>query len=532
MDNAGQVELLLNELLKKRGNPTYLSDQITHYPAVRQLAEDFIILREFTNAISNGDLSQSLSMKGYWAGALKALQSNLRHLTWQTGMIASGDFSQRIDFMGDFSAAFNSMIQRLQQAEENEKKYLAELKKREAELKASEQKYRLIAENMDDVILLMDANLKVIYSSPSIERLLGYTSQDVIELSETEHILPPIVPALHKMEETRMEGHTLSPMLIEVEQRRKDGKMIWMESLISFTKNEDSEHIGFLCVIRDITQRKLAENHLHQSYERRLKNDFFNKLLNGNIKLDLEAYAHACRLGIHLPSQFSLYFLSIDNSDSFLGEMNVLEQKHKHIDAIIDQLTMQDGTIAWEVPQGVGIICSIQDLSDRQNKEMQAAELYSSLVLDSFPHLQVHIGIADYFDSLINFNLRFKHAHSSVRIGRGVWPNQRVYHFENCGIFQVLIPFADTDEAEVFIQRILGPLLEYDRKNQTQLVDTLEMILSGLSLKEVAQQTFFHYKTIQSRKQRIETILNVTLDSSEVRMMLGTAMNLLKIYQC
>lgn len=117
-------------------------------------------------------------------------------------------------------------------------------------------------------------------------------------------------------------------------------------------------------------------------------------------------------------------------------------------------------------------------------------------------------------------------------IGRGVWPNQRVYHFENCGIFQVLIPFADTDEAEVFIQRVLGPLLEYDKKNQTQLVDTLEMILSGLSLKEVAQQTFFHYKTIQSRKQRIETILNVTLDSSEVRMMLSTAMNLLKISQC
>jgi two-component system sensor kinase len=44
------------------------------------------------------------------AGALKALQANLRHLTWQTQMIARGDFSQRVDFMGEFSESFNTMV--------------------------------------------------------------------------------------------------------------------------------------------------------------------------------------------------------------------------------------------------------------------------------------------------------------------------------------------------------------------------------------------------------------------------------------
>ena len=33
------------------------------------------------------------------AGALKGLQASLRHLTWQTTMIAGGDFSQRVDFI-------------------------------------------------------------------------------------------------------------------------------------------------------------------------------------------------------------------------------------------------------------------------------------------------------------------------------------------------------------------------------------------------------------------------------------------------
>jgi PAS domain S-box-containing protein len=529
LDNVEQVELLLSELLKKRGNPTYLNDQHNDDPAIRQLAADFIIIREFTNAISNGDLSQNLTMKGYWAGALKALQSNLRHLTWQTGMIASGDFSQRIDFMGEFSAAFNTMIQRLQQAEENEKKYRAELTRREAELRESEQKYRLIAENMDDVILLMDDTINVIYSSPSIEKLLGHTSEEVIKVSVAERILPSIAAALRKVAENE-QVETFSPMLIEAEQQRKDGKMIWMESLISSTKNQDGQRIGFLCVIRDITQRKLAENHLHQSYERRIKNDFFTKLLNDHMEL-ADAYTHAYRLGIQLPNHFSLYFLSLDHSGNFLGEVNQLEQRQKCIDALIDQLTKQEASIAWEVPEGIGILSTLNDLTDRKTQEIQLAASYIDLVLSSFSSLQVHIGIADYFESLTHFGLRFKHAQSAVRIGKRIWKQQSVYHYDDCGVYQVLIPFADSDESAVFIKNTLGPLLEYDRKNQTELVDTLEKILSGLSLKEVAEQMFFHHKTIQNRKQRIENILHISLDSSEVRMMLGTAIRLLKFHQ-
>ena len=44
---------------------------------------------------------------------MKALQSNLKHLTWKTQQIAAGDLEQTVDFMGDFSTAFNTMTQQL-----------------------------------------------------------------------------------------------------------------------------------------------------------------------------------------------------------------------------------------------------------------------------------------------------------------------------------------------------------------------------------------------------------------------------------
>jgi signal transduction histidine kinase/CheY-like chemotaxis protein len=65
---------------------------------------------------------------------LKHLHASLRHLTWTTQQIAKGDFSHEVDFMGDFSAAFNSMTQQLKDSFTQRKKTNAILQKRINEL--------------------------------------------------------------------------------------------------------------------------------------------------------------------------------------------------------------------------------------------------------------------------------------------------------------------------------------------------------------------------------------------------------------
>ena len=49
------------------------------------------------------------------AASLKSLHASLKHLTWQAQQVAKGDYNQRVDFMGDFSIAFNNMIEQLNQ---------------------------------------------------------------------------------------------------------------------------------------------------------------------------------------------------------------------------------------------------------------------------------------------------------------------------------------------------------------------------------------------------------------------------------
>ncbi|MEM5768385.1 MAG: diguanylate cyclase [Bacillota bacterium] len=67
-------------------------------------------------AIAKGELSAALPPpSNEMAAPLKALHASLKHLTWQTQQVAKGDYGQRVDFMGDFSIAFNTMVEQLEQ---------------------------------------------------------------------------------------------------------------------------------------------------------------------------------------------------------------------------------------------------------------------------------------------------------------------------------------------------------------------------------------------------------------------------------
>jgi adenylate cyclase len=75
---------------------------------------EFAPFAEAMDQVARGDLEIRHQL-GKMAAiqSLKALQSNLKHLTWKTQQIAAGDLEQTVDFMGDFSTAFNTMTRQL-----------------------------------------------------------------------------------------------------------------------------------------------------------------------------------------------------------------------------------------------------------------------------------------------------------------------------------------------------------------------------------------------------------------------------------
>ena len=122
------------------------------------------------------------------AAPLKTLHASLRHLTWQTQQIAKGDYQQRVDFMGDFSEAFNNMIEQL-----GLKRKISLDEKSKLELHMD-----LILSNCPDLILLFDRQGKLAYASNSylrasetsgIDEVLGKQIQELFASIASEEFL-------------------------------------------------------------------------------------------------------------------------------------------------------------------------------------------------------------------------------------------------------------------------------------------------------------------------------------------------------
>ena len=123
----------------------------------------------FGNALAKGELRYPApSIDNVVAAPLKALQSMLFHLTWQADQVAKGDYGQKIDYLGDFSASFNTMIDQLEQRRDalnNEKKIIEE---RNAALKKTQDLLVSLAfEDTRWIIILDEETEEVLFESQS-----------------------------------------------------------------------------------------------------------------------------------------------------------------------------------------------------------------------------------------------------------------------------------------------------------------------------------------------------------------------------
>jgi PAS domain S-box-containing protein len=147
-------------------------------------------------------------------------------------------------------------------------------KKVEKALKESEERYRLMTENVADVLWTMDMNLNFTYISPSIENLRGYTVDEAMVQALKDTMLPDSLVVVMELVGQKLvliesgDDEGWSPVIFEAEQYCKDGTTIWSQNNARFLPGPDEKPVSILGVSRDITERKQAEVALRQSEEK------------------------------------------------------------------------------------------------------------------------------------------------------------------------------------------------------------------------------------------------------------------------
>ena len=141
------------------------------------------------------------------------------------------------------------------------------IRERTSELFKTEQRFRTMIENNNDIIALLDAEGKIIYRSPSATRITGWSNEEINSLDFVKQIIHPDDAEQHL--ENFKEVFRNPGKIVNILQRlmHKNGYYIWQEGiLINMLHDEHIKAVVFNS--RDITEKKQAEIILKENEEK------------------------------------------------------------------------------------------------------------------------------------------------------------------------------------------------------------------------------------------------------------------------
>ncbi|MFA5190613.1 MAG: PAS domain S-box protein [Verrucomicrobiia bacterium] len=143
-------------------------------------------------------------------------------------------------------------------------------KEAEEALRESEARYRLLAENVEDFVTLLDAQENRLYISPSFYRVTGWTPEEVMRTAWDTRLHPDDIPLIKQSRAANRAGQTT---FTEHRIRCRDGSWIWVESSCKPIPGPDGQMMQLLIWQHNITERKQAEEtiqKLNQTLEQRV----------------------------------------------------------------------------------------------------------------------------------------------------------------------------------------------------------------------------------------------------------------------
>lgn len=136
----------------------------------------------------------------------------------------------------------------------------------EQALRESERRYRLLADNTLDVIWTLSLDLEFTYLNPAIERMLGYTPEEMLGRSLALFCSEETFAQAREVAQQQIAlGPDAEGVFLELELASKQGAAVPVDIRARALFNGEGNPLGFQGTARDISERRLIEGQLRQA---------------------------------------------------------------------------------------------------------------------------------------------------------------------------------------------------------------------------------------------------------------------------
>ena len=158
------------------------------------------------------------------------------------------------------------------------------------------------------------------------------------------------------------------------------------------------------------------------------------------------------------------------------------------------------------------IIIFVLSIRPKERKQMEKhiAEAFSRIQksIENIP-FTISFGIGRYYENIEQIYLSYQEAREVIRLSYMFSWFNRILYYEKMDLFRIFLPILDNQEALEACRNCLQPLLDYDRKNGKNMLETLQVVSEcDWNLKLAAERMFLHPNSVKYRMEQIGKLIH------------------------
>ncbi len=288
-----------------------------------------------------------------------------------------------------------------------------------------------------------------------------------------------------------------------------------------------------------ITALEMGKERIKLEAEIRLKGDFIDDLIAKQFQSEEALLKRASYLGCNLSKGSQVMIVDIDDFESHIAKNNLNENDVQRIrreffntvnwiiglEAENSLVSLKsDSVIVFLTPNG-------KDKEALESKDFSIAKSLQKGLAERFEKFSFSIGISTFHNS-DEIDKAFNEARIAVDISKRLDETEKITSFKEVGTYKLLTGLLDNnkDELKSFYEETVAPLIEYDKKHDSELIKTLEGYFRyDENISEVAKNMFAHRHTIRYRLERINELSGLDINKSDDKERLALGLKLSRL---